>query len=287
MSSVTSLFVTVTINYMMKGGTLVGVTLISHFYFKDRYKPYQWFAVALITLSLVLVGCSGIIAAGNTTTIIASRSMATIIIIIKFISQVAYAIKLAAEQYFTQNVHYHSMVVVGFEGSWNFLISCLIILPILYNIPGDEGNGLKEDTIDTFMMLGNNLIILLLICLNIIFDGTYNVSSVGLTKATSATVRTLVESLRTFLIWIVQMCIYYILRSFEATKKYATIGEEWTKASWLQLIGYLIMTFGIIQFRGYPRLPFFDYGEDEKNNTKKLDEIENELSSSEEDMAEM
>lgn len=45
-----------------------------------------------------------------------------------------------------------SLVVVGMEGFWGFLLTAFVALPIAYILPGEEGQGLHEDFIDSLIL---------------------------------------------------------------------------------------------------------------------------------------
>ena len=252
MSSITTIFIGVSVDYMMRGGTILGLALILSFKLGERFTPTEWLGMAIVTVSLILVGASSIINAGHSTTVLLNRGWTALIIALKCVSQIAYAIKLSYEHYFTHNRKFHPVLVVALEGSWSlYMISC-VCMPIANTMPTDEGNGVHEDIIDTFRMLNSNTVILVVCICAVVTYMIYNICSVMLTELTSAVVRSMVESFRTCLIWVSQLALGYATRN-----QFHGLGEEWNRGSWLQLIGYLFMTFGILQFRGYPRWPCF------------------------------
>lgn len=250
MSSITSALIGVSIDYMMRSATLIGVSLIARFYFNRRFHNHEWTGMAIVALSLVLVGLSSVVSAGNSVTIHVSRPLAVLILILKAFSQAAYSVKLSLEQYFTQQKKMPALAVAGFESFWGFVIGACIVLPIVNFAPGIEGHGLHEDMRDTFAQLRNNPGIAVMIVVAFTCEFVYSVASVALTEATSAVVRTLVESFRTFLIWLVQLGLFYGLQRVKGWEKYRTIGEEWSVGSWIQLVGYGILIVGLLTYRG-------------------------------------
>jgi uncharacterized membrane protein len=142
------------------------------------------------------------------------------------------------------------MVFSGLESSWGFLIGAVVLLPIVHNVPGVEGRGLHENVFDTFAQLQDNGYVILILTMCVVLECVYSVASVSLTEATSAVARTLIESFRTFLIWIVQLALFYGLSRTESFSKYKTIGEEWAAGSWVQLAGYILLIIGLLTYRG-------------------------------------
>lgn len=56
------------------------------------------------------------------------------------------------EEHLLQGVDAPSLVVVGMEGFWGFLLTAFVALPIAYILPGEEGQGLHEDFIDSLIL---------------------------------------------------------------------------------------------------------------------------------------
>ena len=287
-SAVCVVFVGVSIDSMMKSGTLVGVSLISRFVFKVHFGTFKWFFIAWVVISLAMVGASGIINADSSETIKGDAGVVTIVIILKFFSQVGYALKISYEEYFVQKKNYHPIMICAIEGLWETFICAFICLPIVYYIPGQEGNGIREDTLDTFAMLGNNFQPLVMTIVIIALGLTYNCVSTTLIGRTSAVIRTLMEAFRTFLIWMVQFMIFYSLRGNPSTAKYAMAGEEWSVGSYVQLAGFVIMTWSLLGYNKLPKYPCFTYiddwvetddSENELNMAKKEEPLDNESES--------
>ena len=255
MSSITTIYVGVSVDYMMRGGTILGLAMILSLKLNETFKPTEWLGMGIVTFSLMLVGASSIINAGHSSTVLLSPGWTSLVIVLKCVSQIAYAIKLSYEQYFTHNRKFHPVLVVGLEGSWSaYMILCLC-MPIVNAMPGDEGNGVHEDIIDTFTMISNNPTILAVCLCAVVTYMVYNICSVMLTELTSAVVRSMVESFRTCLIWVSQLALFYTIRRRPQFADLHGIGEEWNSGSWLQLAGYILMTLGLLHFRGDPKWP--------------------------------
>jgi hypothetical protein len=250
MSSITAALIGVSVDYMMRSATLIGVSLIAKFFFKKEFQKYEWAGMIIVALSLTLVGLASVLNAENSITVLVSRKWTIVILILKALSQAAYSIKLSIEQYYTQQFRIPPMVVSGLESLWGFAIGAIVLLPVVHNIPGVEGRGIHEDAFDTFAQLQNNGCILLILSTSVMLECVYSVSSVSLTEATSAVARTLIESFRTFLIWIVQLALFYGLSRSESLSKYKGIGEEWATGSWVQLAGYIMLICGLLTYRG-------------------------------------
>lgn len=97
-----------------------------------------------------------------------------------------------------------------------------------------------------------------MICLYTCSDALYNIfvcitlitSQQGLvvTKRLSAVHRSLVDTCRTAVVWVVMLCIYYAGGT--------SFGEKWGPYSWLQLVGFIILVAGSFLYYGYIKLPW-------------------------------
>jgi hypothetical protein len=238
------------------------VSLIARWIFKQHYHRWQWIAIVGVVISLTMVGAAGIIASGNSTTVTTARGWVVLIIGLKYVSQVGYAVKISYEEYFVQKLDYHPIMICGVEGIWSFLM-CLLCQIIAQYMPGDEGNGIHEDTADTFRMIHNNKSLWGIVVVSWFLGITYNCVSTTLIGRTSAVIRTLMESFRTFLIWMVQFIIFYGLSATDpnsAAYKFRMAGEDWSIGAYVQLSGFALMTFSLFLYNGIPHYPCFNYG---------------------------
>lgn len=119
-SAVCVVFVGVSIDSMMKSGTLVGVSLISRWVFK-------WVSIEFVVVAMILVVASGIINSGSSISITTSKGWFALIVALKFISQVGYAVRISYEEYFARVKHYHPIMICGLEGCWSTFISAFIL----------------------------------------------------------------------------------------------------------------------------------------------------------------
>ena len=276
-SAVCVVFVGVSIDSMMKSGTLIGVSLIARWIFKQHYHTWQWISIAGVVVALTMVGASGIINSGESETVTTSKVWVAVIIVLKFVSQVGYAVKISYEEYFVQKKGYHPVMICGVEGFWSFVMCC-ICMPIAQFLPGEEGNGLREDSLDTFEMIKNEPGLWAIIVISWFLGITYNSISTTLIGRTSAVVRTLMEAFRTFLIWMVQFMIFYSFSSSNdpSLYKYRMAGEQWSRGSYVQLAGFILMSYCLMMYNRIPKYPCFNYGPVHVRGEKEIeDELEN------------
>jgi hypothetical protein len=184
-----------------------------------------------------------------------------VIIILKFVTQVGYAVKISYEESFVQKKLYYPIMICGIEGFWSFVMCGLICQPIAQFMPGEEGNEIREDTGDTFVMIKNNPKLIAIVVVAWFLGITYNCVSTTLIGRTSAVIRTLMEAFRTFLLWMVQFALFYGIGSSNNPDvyKYRMAGEEWAPGAYAQLGGFVLMTFSLFTYNAIPHYPCFNY----------------------------
>lgn len=229
---------------------------------KKLFMKYQWTGIFIVISGLILVGASGIINASLSSMIKASSAVAALIIFLKVISQIGYSIKISYKEYFAQKKNYHPILISRLEGCWSTIVTDFICLPIAQYIPGIEGNGIHEDTIDTLEMTKNSAALSIIVVIIFLLGFIYSITSVTLIQKTSAVMRTLWEAFRTFLIWIVQFIIYYSFKTNDTLYPHRLAGEDWVNGSYVKLIGFIILIFGICCYHKIPKYPCFSYKEE-------------------------
>ena len=59
------------------------------------------------------------------------------------------AAQITFEDFFLSSMDIAPLKIVGFEGLWGSLAMVAVLLPLVQHLPGAEGGGLHEDSIDT------------------------------------------------------------------------------------------------------------------------------------------
>jgi hypothetical protein len=144
---------------------------------------------------------------------------------------------------------------------WGTILTCAIFLPATYFLPGAEGGGIHEDTLDTFAMLKNSVVIVVFVFVYVLVILCYNVTGMFVTSMTSAVVRTILEGVRTMCIWIVQVILHYGFAGSKYGNEYPDIGEELTLWSVMQFSGFVLLFTGMLLYNRIIEVPWFGYPE--------------------------
>jgi NADH:ubiquinone oxidoreductase subunit 6 (subunit J) len=128
-------------------------------------------------------------------------------------------------------------LIVGGEGVWGTIGVAFLFMPICQWLPGGEGDGLHEDTLDTLVMLGQSKILLPLTLVYVIAVLIVDVFSMLLTDMANAVMRLIVQSGRKLFVWIFEIVFYYTCNRPKG------IGVGWSRGSWLELAGFVVRLF--------------------------------------------
>ena len=133
-----------------------------------------------------------------------------------------------------------------------------MVLPLVYFIPFGtcneewckDGEGIHENAIDAFTLVGNNGLLLFLVLLYWVSISFYNFFGLFVSKTLSAVHRTLIDASRTILVWGAEIVVFHLTAG--------EYGEDWHKggSSVLQLIGFAIMLCGIFIHNDIPGFRF-------------------------------
>ena len=253
------LFIQASAWQMIRGSSVLFTQILAITYLKRKHFLYQWVSVGIIVISLGLVGYSSVLINGFGRAGVSSTKV-IISIVLVLSSQCLGAFRIVIEDEVLHDMTASPYLVVGVKGIWGTFIVTFILMPILQftSFLGNEGEGLHEDTIDTFIMLKNNMNIILLLIIIIFLVGAFNIFAMIITDQLNAVVSTILQGFRALSIWIVQLAIYYIFSSGNTV-----VGEKLTPYSYLQLIGFLILFYGSLTYKKILPLPFIEYPTEE------------------------
>jgi hypothetical protein len=127
------------------------------------------------------------------------------------------------------------LFLAGVEGVFGSILTISIALPICNAIP-DNDHGSYENFKNSFYMLFHNNNILILVCLFTLITPFDNWIMFVYSRFLSATSRSFLDCFVDLLIWGLMVILYYAW-SYQ-------YGEAWTKYSFLQVCGFIMMILG-------------------------------------------
>lgn len=123
------------------------------------------------------------------------------------------------------------------EGFFGVIFMAIIVLPVLYYIPGEQNHHSYENSLDALLMIKNNAKLLIMSVLYICSISFYNFFGLSVTKSLTAVHRTLIDACRTIVVWLVDLFIHYVFDE--------SFGEAWDKRYGIfQVDGFLFLMLG-------------------------------------------
>jgi hypothetical protein len=246
---------------MLRGSMTVFSSILHRFVLKRTYHSYMWAAVFIVVLSLVIVGLAAVLSTGVAVDG-ASDGKVALAVVLTVGSQFIRACEIVAEDFLLHDKGISAVLIVGVKGMWGTILTGALVLPAAQWLFAfsEEGNGIHEDTADTLRMLREDGTLVLLSFLYVFFILGLNTSAMLVTNITNAVMRTIIECLRTLVLWIAQLVLFYaVIESSDYGHHHPTLGEAWSVWSWLQLVGFALLVTGMLAYNRTIALPFCKY----------------------------
>ena len=226
---------------MLRGALIVFTGLLSVAFLNRKLKGYEWLGIAFVIAGLCIVGVADMLSGKEEGTHRAVNKMITGDLLI-ILAQVIAATQMVVEEKFVSSRNVSALEAVGWEGLFGATIMSVLLIPFYYIYVGNDiftnPGGQIEDAIDGFVQIGNNWQVAFGVFGTIISISFFNFSGISVTKEMSATTRTVLDSIRTFVIWGFSLAI------------------GWQSFSAIQLLGFIVLMFGMFLYNNVIIRPF-------------------------------
>eukprot|EP00727_Mastigamoeba_balamuthi_P009241 m51a1_g494 hypothetical protein (434) ;mRNA; f:246101-247614 len=264
-SSIALLYIDASVWQMLTGSLIIFSTIMARVFFHRKPLPYEIIGIAVSVIGLVLVGLSSVFTSlkteeggsgssddgGNKTSV----WKIIVGIVLTIVSQLLAAGQFTLEERLLKHRNMNPAQVTGMEGFFGLVLSCFIVLPVVYFCPGDNpgsmARGSYDNAIDAFMQMGHNIPLLFYVLIYIAFDGIYNWLATSTEKFLSAVHYCVIDACRSIFVWAWQLICYYRIN--------ARFGEEWTKWSGFEVAGFVCLTVGTLFFHAIVKIPGLSY----------------------------
>ena len=264
------IFLATSIYQIFRALELMFVLVFSKLFLKNPVYRHHILGIVTLIIGLILVGLSSILYQGE-----ASSHPVRGIIILCF-SQIVSATQYTLQEYFVKNYKFNTFKLVGFEGFFGICYYS-VLLTIFQHINCKNWGGLKvvcfekkdgpillENTIFAIKQIFNNISLLILVFIYITSIASYNIIGINLTKLVSSTARAIVDTTRTFLIWIVFLTPF-------APK------EAKEHFNFLQLFGFILTVLGMIIYNEIIEISFLNLNKFTRKQIAKRENIASQI----------
>ncbi|XP_027050889.1 solute carrier family 35 member F6-like isoform X2 [Pocillopora damicornis] len=228
------LYVNASVWQMLRGSIIIFTGVLSKIFLKRKLWPIHWIGMIVTMLGLVLVGLSSVLRDNHQG---ASQGQVVFGIVLILAGQSVSATQMIVEELFLKKKNFHPLQVVGMEGFFGVIFMAIIVLPVLYYIPGEQNHHSYENSLDALLMIKNNAKLLIMSVIYICSISFYNFFGLSVTKSLTAVHRTLIDACRTIVVWLVDLFIHYVFDE--------SFGEAWDKRYGIfQVDGFLFLMLG-------------------------------------------
>lgn len=250
------LWVTASVSSILYGSQVVFTAIITIILLKKKIYVFEWVAVGVMVVGLVMIACSTI--EGHTLNEDITQFKKVLGVVLSLIGQLVSAAQAVLLEYYMTDVE--PIELVGLEGVYGVLANIIVIGPVIYFIPGSEKstnkNGSLENYLDTFIKLAQWDVLLLTIAY-IVSKCVYNIYAVLVIDDTSAVNFSVLTNIVSLFVWIVGLI-------FGLWEDKFTWAEKWdNKWSWLQVAGYILIVLSSSMYNRVFELRFFTYPKDD------------------------
>ena len=239
-------------NQMLRGSMVVFCAVFSVLMLKRRLSKPQWGSIGLVCLGLIMVGLSGMLkkqfSHEEDDDSSVSAGQLGIGIFLVLLASALNAVQNVFEEKLLKAVggaEVDPLELVGWEGLFGTILSAFLLLPIVQQIPGSDC-GKAEDTLNTLKQLQNSPMAICLFLSYVISLMLMNWTSQQISQQLSAVHRNLVSAVRTVLVWVGSIILFYTTKNDENV-----YGEKWTNWSFLEMGGFIVLVAGTVAYSFY------------------------------------
>lgn len=231
------LSVTASVYQMMRGAEMLFAAAFSVLFLHRTLNRNHYIGISCCVVGICLVGAASLLSGdGGATTVSTWQMFGGMSLIV--VSQAVQAAQITFEDFFLSSMNISPLKIVGFEGLWGSAAMLLVLLPIVQRLPGKDGGGVHEDSLDTLHMIGSNGVLVAILLIDMAALLFYNVSGMCVTGNLGAVFRTVLETTRTLFVWLVGLLLFYTPLGF------GQLGERWTVFSFMQAAGFVVLVGG-------------------------------------------
>lgn len=238
--SVGLLYVTASVYQMLRGAEMLFAAIFSVIFLKRTLNKYNIMGVVLCLVGIAAVGMSSVLSGQGAASATVTQKQILFGMALIVLSQGVQAAQITIEDHVLRDNDMQPLKVVGWEGIWGSLLVVCVLLPVVQHTPGEDGTGLHEDTWETIHMITHSKSLPYVVPALGLTLLAYNIAGMFVTDNIGAVARTVLETMRTLFVWLIDLLLYYTPLGL------GRLGEAWDKYSYLQALGFAILVAGTV-----------------------------------------
>lgn len=238
---------------MMRGSILLFTALFAIFYRHNRLGLVDWLGVIITIIGITIVGISSILGDSDESENLQNVSvkMQILGLFLIIIAQGLQAFQTIVEEELLHDVNATESEIVSYEGLWGLFFSTFIAMPIANLTPEAAGDGIYENSLESFYMISSSWQIIIAEFFYLFIVVCYNQTGMMITEFSTAIHRNIYEALRSMAVWAVSVFFYYVFPSLGA-------GEGLNWMSLVQLLGFSVSILGSFIYNRVIKIPCWE-----------------------------
>lgn len=231
---------------MLRGWAIFFTALLSKRLMRKMFEYRELVGLGMAVVALIIVGLAGVLGGDSKSVGLTSKLWG---VLLCSAGQLLQSAQTVWEEKVMKEVYIAPLLLIGIEGIIGLALMCMVVLPLLSQVPGYDVGGVQENVWDTLAMLHHSPRLIAL-SLAYTFSLFMNMSlQMYVTKMLSAVHVLLVQSgLRTMAIWAVGLGLFYSTDG--------VYGEQWVWGrSLLELAGFALFLVGSLVYSKLIDLP--------------------------------
>ena len=277
-ASISLSFLASSIYQMFRGAIIIFTCTASILILKSKYYRHHFLGILIVIIGLCIVGLNAVLNGGSS-----AGENPAFGILLCIISQIFSCFLFITEEKLLKGYETPPLKAVGLEGLWGVL--CYYILLVVFyfirceswpeflrdgvciqdNVDPNKSSIRFENAIFAIKQIYHSAELKIYLSLYVLSIAFFNFSGLTISKHVSSTARTIVDTLRTIVIWVFFLTMPFVP---EDTKE---------KFSWLQLLGFAILILGSLIYNEILVLSFCGFADNTKEAIKKRKKLENEI----------
>lgn len=219
---------------------MIFAALFAVVFLKRTLNKMHFLGLACCIAGIALVGSASLFSGEGSASHDIPTSKIAIGMALVVASQAVQAAQVTFEDYFMADLYIPPLKIVGYEGLFGSIAMVGVMLPLVQWLPGQDGQGIHEDSLDTLTMIRSTPVLMILLLTDMAALLAYNVSGMLVTGHLGAVFRTVLETTRTLAVWLVDLLLFYVGAGG------GKLGERWTEWSLIQAAGFVVLVSGTI-----------------------------------------
>ena len=232
-------YVNVSIYQMLRGAAIVFVAILKQFFLNDPLNNYQWIGIFWNVVAILLVGGVAMVTpqgASGSDDAASQNDDPGLGIALILLSALVGAFQYAFEERaMKMEIAAPPLFLIGMEGFWGCVVCIFFMYPVAYLTPGND-LGSFENPWNTYYMLSHNGLLFTIFVFFFLSVFGYNLFGILVTFMLHSVWRAILDNFRPITVWASSLAIYYLIST--------SFGEMWTSASWIQVVGLIVLLYG-------------------------------------------